>query len=152
MEGKSTNIPFPQTNDLNKVIAILRVKDENMLSDNKALEGLLSVTQRQVNYYLAACAFLGLVDRKRKFTSLGIELNSKGYDLFILSLCSIIVSKPVFGVVFFNRLFNNEVMPIEEISQMIAIEYKIDNLEVANRRASTVKKWVDWIYGNAQKQ
>ena len=151
MEEKN-NIPFPQANDLNKVIAILRIKDEQLLSDNLYLENLLSVTQRQVNYYLAACAFLGLIDKKRKFTALGIDLNCKGYDSFILSLCSLIVSKPVFGEVFFSRLFNDELMPIDEISQMISIAYKIDNLEVTNRRASTVKKWIDWIYSNVQKK
>jgi len=147
-EKKTKKIPFPQANDLEKVIVIVRT-DESMLKDNGYLMNLLGITQRQINYYLSACSFLGILDSKRHFTDYGRSLSNKGNDGLIIALSEKIISKPVFCEVFFNKLFNGEYLSIEEISQMITINYELDNVEVADRRASTVKKWVSWIFSHA---
>lgn len=142
MKNKS---PFPQANDVDKIISIIRA-DQESLFDNEFLINLLNVTQRQINYYIAACTFLDILDRKRRFTEFGLSLKSKGQEGLIIALSQKIVSKPVFGEAFFNRLFNDAPLSNEEISELITFNYGVDNIQVADRRASTVKKWVDWIF------
>ena len=142
MKNKS---PFPQANDVDKIISIIRA-DQESLFDNVFLINLLNVTQRQINYYIAACTFLDILDRKRRFTEFGLSLKSKGQEGLIIALSQKIVSKPVFGEAFFNRLFNDTPLSNEEISELITFNYGVDNIQVADRRASTVKKWVDWIF------
>ena len=146
-EKKTKKVPFPQANDVEKIISIIRT-EEQKLSDNDFLMNMLNVTQRQINYYLSASVFLGILDSKRHFTELGHSLINKGNEGLIIALSQIIISKPVFCEVFFNKLFNGEYLSIEEISQMITINYELDNVEVADRRASTVKKWVSWIFSH----
>lgn len=146
-EKKTKKIPFPQANDVEKIITIIRT-DEQKLLDNDFLMNTLNVTQRQINYYLSASTFLGVLDSKRHFTELGRSLTVKGNEGLVIALSKLIISKPVFCEVFFNKLFNGEYLSIDEISQMITIDYELDNVEVANRRASTVKKWVSWIFSH----
>ena len=148
-EEMKSKVPFPQANDVNKLIAIIRV-EQDQLFDNQYLIELLKVTQRQVNYYLSACSFLGILDRKRHFAELGLSLKSKGQEGLIVALSQIIVSKPVFGEVFFNKLFNGCFLTNEEISELITFNYGVDSIEVADRRASTVKKWIDWIFDHIE--
>ena len=150
-EEVKNKIPFPQANDVNKIIAVIRI-EQDRLFDNNYLIDLLSVTQRQVNYYLSACAFLGILDRKRHFTELGLSMKSKGQEGLIEALSQVIVSKPVFGEVFFNKLFNGGYLTNEEISELITFNYGVENIEVADRRASTVKKWVEWIFSHIEKR
>lgn len=146
MEEETRNkVPFPQANDLTKIVALIRA-DQNILLDNDCLIEILQVTQRQINYYLSACSFLGILDKKRKFTDLGISLKAKGQEGLIVALSQLIVSKPVFGEVFFSKFFDNESLSNEEISELITLNYGIESTEVADRRASTVKKWIDWIF------
>ena len=148
MKNKS---PFPQANDVNKIISIIRT-DQESLFDNEFLASLLSVTQRQINYYIAACTFLDILDRKRRFSQFGLLLKTKGQDGLIMALSQKIVSKPVFGEVFFNRLFNGATLSNEEISELITFYYGIGNTQVADRRASTVKKWINWIFKQKEQE
>lgn len=150
-EKKSNKIPFPQANDVNKIIQIIRM-DQRELFENSLLIKQLGVTQRQINYYLAACVFLGIIDKKRRFTQFGANLKNKGQEGLIAALSQIIVSKPVFGEVFFNKLFNNVFLTNEEISELISLEYEIDSIEVADRRASTVRKWISWIFSHTESE
>ena len=142
---KKNDAPFPQANDLNKVLQLVELNQEQ-ICDNNYLMSFLNVTQRQVNYYLAACSYLGIIDRKRQFTDLGKSLKKKSEESLIIAIAKIIVAKPVFGEAFFNKFFTGEDLSKEEISELITFSCEIDNLEVADRRASTVKKWIDWIF------
>lgn len=147
-EEDNIEAPFPQANDFTKVLKLINVEKENLLQDNQYLVNLLGVTQRQVNYYLAACAYLGIIDKNRLFTEYGCFLRSKGHEQFIYSLSRKIVSMPVFGDVFFSRFLYDEELTNEDISELISLEYKIDNHDVSYRRASTVSHWIDWIFSN----
>lgn len=147
MEEKR-KIPFPQANDFNKIIKIIQIVEEKNLSDNSYLLTYLEIgSERQIDYYLSACEFLGLID-KRLFTPLCLEIKGLNYSMFINKICKIIVSSPVFGEVFFTEYLNGLKLSNKEISQFISDVYSIDNIEVCNRRASTVRNWLDWIYEN----
>lgn len=146
MENLDNNkIPFPQANDFNKVVSIIHIDRPEQINENDYLESFLGISQRQVHYYLSACQFLGIIDKKRCFTPYGILLRNSGKDSFEESLAMKIISLPVFGEVFFRQYFHNEKMETEEISELITFHYSLDNSDVADRRASTVRNWVKWI-------
>lgn len=147
MEEKN-EVPFPQANDFNKIVQIIEIEDEKLLKDNEYMETYLSLgTGRQISYYLSACEFLGLIN-KRKFTNLALEIRCLSKDTKILKFSQLIVSTPVFGEVFFSQYLYDEKYNSEQIAQLIGLIYKIDNLEVCKRRASTVLKWISWIENN----
>ena len=146
MEEKR-EIPFPQANSFAKIIKIIKIQDEKLLSDVSYLKQLLSLgSARQIDYYLSACEFLGLVTKDRCFTEHGIALRQTDFNLFILKTSQLIVSKPVFGEAFFSEFIFGRQLKKEEMAQLISDLYNITNLAVCERRASTVRNWLDWIY------
>ncbi len=149
MEEKQNRVPFPQANDFGKILKIIEIDDEDRMSDTNYLLNYLELgTQRQISYYVSAAEFLGIVDKSRSFTSFGNELRNSIYESRVLKLCQRIISLPVFGEIFFMQYLYKEAVDTDYISQMISDIYGIDNVEVCNRRASTVKKWLSWIDSN----
>jgi hypothetical protein len=140
-------VPFPQANDFDKIFLLIEIDDEENLKDNVFLTNYLGITSRQVNYYLSACEFLDIVE-KRKFTDFGLSLRSMGLDHKIATISSKIVSKPVFGEVFFLYYFYSEKMSIDEIAELITFRYGNSLDKIAPRRASTVNNWIKWINKN----
>jgi len=145
-DNDEIDAPFPQANDFEKVIKLIKIDKENYLQDNDYLITLLGISQRQVNYYLAACAFLGIIDNERLFTEYGCDLRKKGHDQFLSSISMKIISFPVFGETFFSRFFYDEELSKEDIGELVSVSYGITNQGVAERRASTVKNWINWIF------
>lgn len=145
-DNEENEAPFPQANDFGKILKIIKIEKESLLQDNEYLEILLNVSKRQVNYYLAACSFLGITNNSREFSNYGLELRNKGYDQLISYISSKIISIPVFGDVFFSRFFYDKELSNDDIAELLTIEYKIQNYSVAKRRASTVNNWINWIY------
>lgn len=138
--------PFPQANDFEKIIKIIKVDRENFLQDNGYLETLLEISDRQVQYYISACVFLGIIDNERLFTEYGSFLRNLGHDQFITYLSMKIISIPVFGDCFFSKFLYDEELTSNEISELLSVFYGIKSSEVAIRRASTVKNWINWIF------
>ena len=149
MEEKQNKVPFPQANDFNKILKIIEIADEDKLFDTYFLIDYLELgTQRQISYYVSAAEFLGIIDKRRRFTDFGKELRNSIYESRVLKLCQRITSLPVFGEIFLMQYLYKETVDTNYISQMISDIYGIDNVEVCNRRASTVKKWLLWIDSN----
>ncbi len=150
MEELNKKIPFPQANDFNKIITILESKQE-VLKDREMIQELIEVgSNRQVLYYLSACQFLGLIDENDNFTEIAMDIKSYCYENKITALSSLIISKPVFGEVFFKKYFYGEDANTEEIAQLISDLWGTESYSVCLRRASTVKKWLEWIDSNKE--
>lgn len=145
-DDDENGVPFPQANDFKKVIQLIKIEKEILLKDNSYLEKLLIISQRQVNYYLAACSFLGIINNDREFSNFGIELRNMGYDQLISCISSKIISMPVFGDVFFSRFFYDQELSNDDVAELLTIKYRINNYSVAKRRASTVRNWINWIF------
>ena len=137
--------PFPQANDLNKIVSILRFEQDNLFSDDFLIQNL-KISKRQIHYYISACVFLDYLDDKRVFTKNGKNFKILGNEGSILHLAQRIISSPVFGEVFFNQFLYGEEMKIDDISDLISINFGVVNESVAKRRSSTVKKWISWIF------
>lgn len=147
MERKKTNAcPFPQANDMEKVIRLVKIPDEKDLQSISKLSSYLGVSDRQVYYYLSACLFLDILTPEHNFTPFGLSLRKKGFDEFNATLAKSIIAKPVFGEVFFARFIHGDTMSIEDISELISMDFKIESEGLSERRASTVRNWINWIY------
>ena len=68
-------IPFPQADDIAKIKKVITVGEEAFIKDGKRMQVLLGdITDRQVQYYLSAAAFLGILNADKTFTDFGKHL------------------------------------------------------------------------------
>ena len=137
------NKVFPQANDFKKILKLISFTSKE-LKDNELIMNELDVSGRQVNYYLSALEYLGLIER-REFTILGQELKRLPKELFNKNLIKIILSYDIFFDVFYEVHFLKNDITAHEIGELIYLSEKISKESVAYRRGSTVKNWVNWI-------
>jgi hypothetical protein len=136
---------FPQANDFQKVIKIIYLS-ENELLDNQFMSKHLELdTDRQVSYYVNAAIYLGIINQEKKFTDFGWKLKEAGSENFKNMLAMKIVSKSVFGDVFFYKYFHGVELKNDEIAQLMLMYQEVNSDSVAERRASTVTSWLKWI-------
>lgn len=149
MESKS-NFPFPQADDFNKVISIINIDEESKLPDKPYISRMLGdVSDRQVQYYLSACQYLGIITVDKKFTELGNRIRSFGRTQQFVQLARIIASDEIFGTVYFSeKIFGYKLSREDVIDVMRSCDLGIENEESFKRRAQTVIKWIEWINDN----
>lgn len=136
---------FPQANDFQKVIKIIHLS-ENELLNNKFMSKHLELdTDRQLSYYVNAAIYLGIINQDKKFTDFGWNLKEAGNENFKNLLAMKIVSKTVFGDVFFYKYFHGTELKNDEIAQLMLMYQEVNSDAVAERRASTVTSWIKWI-------
>jgi hypothetical protein len=144
------NIPFPQANDLDKVIDTVSIVNQGYV-DKESLSEVFEFDERQGDYYGNAARFLGFLDRKDKeflLTNEGkrlIQLKSP-YERASL-VVSQLVMRPVFHQIFQKLLYYDldfDLLDSINISQIIADNTALTGKTPA-RRASTVKQWIRWI-------
>lgn len=71
------------------------------LKDRVSISQLLGdIASRQVQYYLSACMYLGIVDENKEFTEFGKSLRNKSSNTQNIELIQTILSNCVFGTVY----------------------------------------------------
>jgi hypothetical protein len=138
-------ILFPQANDFQKVIKIINLSERELLDNLFMSEYLELETDRQVSYYINAAIYLGIINQNKKFTDFGWKLKESGSESFKNLLSMRIVSKSVFGDVFFYKYFHGVELKNDEIAQLMLMYGEVNSDSVAERRASTVTSWIKWI-------
>lgn len=148
------SIPFPQADSFERVInlcELLGTKDyaRDDITDKYAFDA------RQTNYYTDAARYLGLVDRKRvgrqpiyNLSPLGQRILKLSYKQRQLAFCERILSHHVFREVF-NLCCTNGSMPEnDEIADVMRHShlYNIGSDSTFDRRASTVRGWINWMF------
>lgn len=149
MENQN-NIPFPQANDFTKILAIIELESIDDVKNPTKLCEMFSVARRQVDYYVSACQFLGILDRKKNFTELGFRLREENFNYKRVLLAKAIISAPIFGEVFIMNYFTNKKMNVNEIAEIIHDRVDLPKIGVCKRRASTVISWLNWIDENKE--
>lgn len=149
MENKN-EFPFPQADDFEKIVQLMNLKDEERLKDKEFLCDLLGgITERQVQYYLSACQYLGFVTSDKKYTERGEAIRALGESQQYIEYAIAIVSKEVFGTVYFTgKMLGSPCSREDVIDYMRDHKVGIDTEEMYKRRAQTVVKWVEWINNN----
>lgn len=143
--------PFPQANDINKVIKIINIDHEDNLKDYGYMCMYLGdITSRQVDYYISACTYLNIINPNKEFTSLGDELRELTGLEQSVRLAQIIVSDVVFGEVYFMQKFLGLEMSVEDVAERMKKHITFDSEAMYLRRASTVCSWLRWIVKEEQ--
>lgn len=137
-------VVFPQANDMDSIVR-LACLTEAELADTDRVKSIANVqADRQVGYYIGSLMYLGIIDKKRRFTP--------AYK----DLCG---DREKIETQIFAFLCENADLPFkqtyEELQEGCAISLDAvsrripgwANLSKATRerRASTVKRWADWM-------
>lgn len=146
-------IPFPQADTFENVMYIVNRlnSDLDIISkDQISLE--IGLVSRQADYYSNACAYLGLANRH--FREGTLSLSEKGRE--ILNKRSTEKYIEIFKLILEHKVFNEVMkiyldtleMPSKNEIVKIMKENKVRNIntpKMYNRRAQTIKSWIDWI-------
>lgn len=144
------NIPFPQANDLDKVVDVVSVVNQGYETKWEISE-IFEFDERQGDYYGNAASYIGFLTKKEYCYSLtkdgakllNLESPSKRAKLIV----ELLIEKDVFNQIFkllLQKDLNVESLNQSDISSIIQ-EYTDLKESTANRRASTVKQWLRWI-------
>jgi len=149
-------VPFPQANDLDKIIDLI-VSFNDELSTKEGIAEYFEFDERQGDYYANAAIYLGFFDRgegssRFSLTELGGELKRcrtrrcRNGILF-----SQLLKRPTFRrsiEILMDSHFDVSSIRIEEIAESIRRCDTRYNEVTRRRRASTVKTWLKWISQN----
>lgn len=94
--------PFPQANDFEKVISVLSSEEDEL--DNYAImsKTLGDLENRQVDYYISAAKYLGLIDDSKKFTEDGRKIRMMFPVQRSIALAGLILKDDIFSRVYFT--------------------------------------------------
>lgn len=150
------DVPYPQANDLDKVIDIVTNFHSAGLTNKPAIAEFFDFDERQGDYYANAGYYLGLL--KRVPHSTNFELTTVGEYIAKsenrsrrnLLLLKQLLKRPSFNEII--RLFESESRDLSSLNvDMLApiIQKHIElNETTARRRASTVMRWLNWMMNN----
>ena len=141
--------PFPQANDFQKIISILNIEEVDKLKDYSLMCVYLGdISPRQVDYYLTACIYLGLINEEKEFTDTGFHLHILGATDQMAELARYIISDEIFGTVYFRQKLLGFDLDLEDVMDIMKEHVSFDSEAMYRRRASTVMSWVRWIDQN----
>ncbi len=152
---KENQIPFPQANDLDKVIDLISLLSSDRMNKYR-ISDFFEFEDRQGDYYANAAMYLGFVSKENTdyfLTPLGyrlVELKSQQertsviidqifqHNIFVRSF-ELLVKKGLD----FSKLSD------AEIGQVIQENTNLSG-STPLRRASTVRKWLEWVTQNSK--
>jgi hypothetical protein len=148
-------IPFPQADSFERVINLCELLSAKHLS-RKEITERYAFDSRQTNYYTDAARYLALVEKRGErqaplysLTELGKRILNLDYKERQLAFCGCMLSHKVFGDTL--RLYlKGGIMP--STADIIAIMkrsnlYQLGSDSSFERRASTIKSWLNWMIG-----
>lgn len=154
-ENEPNNIPFPQADDIDKVIDVLSAIEEGY-NTKELIAEYFEFDYRQGDYYANAARYLAFVERRGQIfinTNLGRaflhENNGQQRTKIIITE---LLKKPSFRriirlLILRDMQINN--ISNKEISEIILDEVTLSNI-TADRRASTVRSWLRWISNHVE--
>ena len=147
------DVPYPQANDLDKVIDILTNFHSAGLSNKPAIAEFFDFDERQGDYYANAGYYLGLLKRIPDSTEFELtreggyiarSLNRSRRNLLLLMQ---MMKRPSFNEII--RLFDSKNRDLTSLNVDILapiIQRHVGlNDTTARRRASTVMSWLKWM-------
>lgn len=161
--SKEPNVPLPQADNLERLInfcELLYSKNQDQDFTTQKITELYGFDSRQTDYYYNAGRYLGLIEKQR--TSGGaitFELTDKGKNIFQLplshrnlELIKLILSFQIFNEslkIYFESGSSPNKAQLVQIIQETPLARKI-NKTTMERRASTVRGWLDWIFESVE--
>ena len=150
------DLPFPQADNFKRVINLceLLFHRDSLTRDDVTENYAFDV--RQTNYYTDAARYLGLLEKteingkiRYNLTDKGQRILGLGYRERQLEFAKCILSHPVFLETMRCSLDTGELPTKSVIVDIMRRHslYHINSDTTYRRRASTVRRWIDWIFG-----
>ena len=144
-------VPFPQADKFSKVLGTLEYINSG-INTARLISEEFGFDVRQGKYYIDALRYLKLIKKSNNYgeyelTALGImACNSDSKTRNALLVEEILKHEPFYKV--YKAYLNNDIMPNKIYIREI-LKNKISELstETINRRASTIRSWIQWIIG-----
>ena len=143
--GMNNSIPFPQANDINKVITLVQAGDEIIENKEKAKEVINVGTPRQVSYYLSALQYLKYLGRNKKLTERALKMKNSKSEL-VSDIYNQLLEDKLFGKAYHDFKATGQVN-IDKVTSDLKKENQRLSESTLRRRASTIRSWVEWMYG-----
>lgn len=151
------SVPFPQADDLDKVIDTIRAVNEGVQT-KESLATFFEFDERQGDYYANAAAYLGFLTRTRE----GFVISETGRNYLGLrsrrqrmeALVRQLLIRPTFRQVLERlqeRRFDPSQIQRAEIAQVIQANTDLRK-STPTRRSQTVQSWVKWLHQNVDLQ
>ncbi len=147
-------IPFPQADKFERVVDLLTLLLDKELTKNEIASNY-QFDLRQVNYYTDAARYLGLIDKFSdsstkeitfRLTYEGKNLLSQKSKTKILLLVRKILEHEAFYKTFQLTLQHGKVPNNSETSLIISSCNLNISSSTIDRRATTVRRWIEWIW------
>lgn len=154
IEGEP-GVPYPQANDLDKVIDLLSLLDGGVASKG-AISESFEFDERQGDYYANAARYLGFADKRGTeygLTALGQQLlqaMSRAEKTRIIA--TQLLRRPTFRdalELLASRGFDLGAVSDDELSALIEAGTHLTGA-TPPRRASTVRSWLKWLLQNGR--
>lgn len=143
--GIPGGFPFPQANDMKKIIKLIMLEDETLNNKELAMSVIEVKTERQVAYYLSALMYLGYINKNKEFTTKAKKVKNN----------EMLLKKDIFNTLLKNKVFGsaykdkkNNSYSLEKTIKYLKKENPSISIATATRRSSTVLKWVEWMLEN----
>ena len=143
--GMNNSIPFPQADDINKVITLVQAGDEIIENKEKAKEVINVGSPRQVSYYLSALQYLNYLGRNKKLTERALKLKNSKSEL-VSDIYNQLLEDKLFGKAYHDFKATGQVN-IDKVTFDLKKESQRLSESTLRRRASTIRAWVEWMYG-----
>ena len=143
--GMNNSIPFPQANDINKVITLVQAGDGIIEDKEKAKEVINVGSPRQVSYYLSALQYLKYLGQKKKLTERALKLKNSKSEL-VSDIYNQLLEDKLFGKAYHDFKVTGQVN-IDKVTSDLRKESQRLYESTLRRRASTIRAWVEWMYG-----
>jgi len=141
------SIPFPQADDVEKILALANLENANRFNDSDYISiNLGNITKRQVSYYTSACIYLGFLTISKELSHDGIEFRRLNPSDQEVELARRFIADRVVGVIFMKEKLYSIELSREEIAVQIQKYYPFYSEVLYNRRAQTVKSWLRWLH------
>ena len=143
--GMNNSIPFPQANDINKVITLVQAGDDIIEDKEKAKEVINVGSPRQVSYYLSALQYLKYLGQDKKLTERALKLKNSKSEL-VSDIYNQLLEDKLFGKAYHDFKVTGQVN-IDKVTSDLRKESQRLYESTLRRRASTIRAWVEWMYG-----
>ena len=148
MEKSNVDV-FPQADNIDRIFKIINIEnEEDLLNGNNMSIILGDITGRQVQYYINASQYLGILDKSKRFTDFGREIRKSNLFEQKIKLAQKIMSFFVFSEVYFTEIILGVKLELQEIIQIMKKHVYFSSEAMYRRRAQTVRSWISWIHSN----
>ena len=149
---ESPNIPFPQSDDLNRFIYIGQMLLKVDLNKEN-LKELNQIGNRIVSFYISTGFYFHLFDKYKKDNKLYYKLSDKGRYIFELkeydrnlNICKCIFEHEILYKIFIDCLANNAISKENIVNIMLQYDLNLNSMVTINRRAQCISSWMHWIF------